>query len=311
MSEMLQISASRWRLLRGLWPSRRQAPEAGAPSTQWADSRQVEPSWRGKQGASRRWSLAGLLLGTLLSLVLFAPASWLARGLASATQGHLLLTDTRGSIWSGSGVLVLSGGTDSRDFSALPGRVDWSVGMQGFGLLLKARQACCINGELQLLVQPSWGRVRVSLYGNTGGWLARWPAAWLGGLGTPWNTLQLGGSIRVSSRDFRLEWVEGRWLQAGQIDLDFINLSSRASTLAPLGSYRFSVTADITSTGVSKLRLSTLEGALLLSGEGSLGAGKTHFVGEARAAPDREAALNNLLNIIGRRQGARSIISIG
>ena len=31
----------------------------------------------------------------------------------------------------------------------------------------------------------------------------------------------------------------------------------------------------------------------------------------ASAAPDREAALSNLLNIIGRRNGARSIITVG
>jgi general secretion pathway protein N len=36
-----------------------------------------------------------------------------------------------------------------------------------------------------------------------------------------------------------------------------------------------------------------------------------HFSGSASAAPDREAALANLLNIIGRRSGARSIITIG
>jgi general secretion pathway protein N len=35
------------------------------------------------------------------------------------------------------------------------------------------------------------------------------------------------------------------------------------------------------------------------------------FSGVASAAPDREAALSNLLNIIGRRNGARSIITIG
>jgi general secretion pathway protein N len=31
----------------------------------------------------------------------------------------------------------------------------------------------------------------------------------------------------------------------------------------------------------------------------------------ASAAPDREGALSNLLNIIGRRSGPRSIITIG
>ena len=57
--------------------------------------------------------------------------------------------------------------------------------------------------------------------------------------------------------------------------------------------------------------LQTLEGALQLSGNGQWSGGRVRFQGEARAAPDNEAALNNLLNIIGRRQGALAIISIG
>lgn len=261
---------------------------------------------------SLRWSLGGALLGALLGLVLFAPASWLARGLAQASNGHLLLAETRGSLWNGSGVLVLTGGTGSRDASLLPGRIEWTLAPKGLGLLLSARQACCINGELQILLHPGLGSWALSLPQQQGAdWLTRFPAAWLGGLGTPWNTLQLGGGMRLSAREFRLEWAQGRWRQLGQLDLDFVNLSSRVSTLAPLGSYRFSIAADPAAAGVSTLRLSTLEGALLLSGQGVLSGGKARFQGEAQAAPEREAALNNLLNIIGRRQGARSVISIG
>ncbi|MGE4050638.1 MAG: type II secretion system protein N, partial [Piscinibacter sp.] len=44
---------------------------------------------------------------------------------------------------------------------------------------------------------------------------------------------------------------------------------------------------------------------------GTLGPGGVRFRGEARAAPGEEAPLANLLNIIGRRDGARSVISIG
>ena len=40
-------------------------------------------------------------------------------------------------------------------------------------------------------------------------------------------------------------------------------------------------------------------------------ASAARFRGEARAASTDEAALSNLLNIIGRREGAKSIISIG
>ncbi|HEY1130861.1 MAG TPA: type II secretion system protein N [Roseateles sp.] len=259
----------------------------------------------------RRWSIAGALVGIIGALIVFAPASWLARALASATSEHLLIVDTRGSIWNGSGVLVLTGGAGSRDASALPGRLHWKMSLKGIGLQLAARQDCCINGELLLGIKPGLGRLAVSV-DTQADWLVRLPADLLGGLGTPWNTLQLGGSLRLSARELKLESVQGRWRQFGELQLELLNLSSRVSTVAPLGSYRFTVTADTTSPGVSTLNLSTLEGALQLSGVGTLTAGgKSRFTGEASAAPGREEALNNLLNIIGRRQGARSVLTIG
>jgi general secretion pathway protein N len=61
----------------------------------------------------------------------------------------------------------------------------------------------------------------------------------------------------------------------------------------------------------STLRLETLDGSLQLTGSGQWVGSRLRFRGEAAAAPEREAALANLLNIIGRRSGPRSIISIG
>jgi len=264
-----------------------------------------------RPGAGLGWNLAGALLGMLLAMVMFAPASWLARGVAAASNQQLLITETRGTVWNGSGMLVLTGGGGSRDASILPGRLSWSIGLRPSGLLLRASQACCLNGELQMLLQPGLGRFEITL-SNQADWLARWPAAWLAGLGTPWNTLQLGGSLRLSAHDLSLQFSQGLWRQSGQIELDLSNLSSRLSTLAPLGNYRLQIIPDAGNSGASSISLSTLDGALLLSGQGSLGGpGKTYFKGEAASAPGRETALNNLLNIIGRRQGARSVISIG
>ncbi len=264
-----------------------------------------------RANAAMYWGVAGAVLGLLLALLAFAPASWLARGLASASDGRLLITETRGSVWNGSGVFVLTGGASSRDAAVLPGRLRWTMGMQGLGLLLRASQDCCINGELQLRIKPGMSRLEIAIE-NRADWLVRWPAGVLAGLGTPWNTLQLGGSLRLQTHDFRLERTAGQWRQAGQLDLDLVNLTSRVSTQAPLGTYRLSVAADPAHAGAGTLSLVTMEGALQLSGQGSFGgAGGTHFNGEASSAPGREAALDNLLNIIGRRQGARSVISIG
>ena len=301
------------------WPARkagRVEPSMDALSPTRSVSMPTDARWRGRSHGALRWSIAGGLIGGLLALLAFAPASWLAHKLAEASGDHLLITDTRGSVWNGSGVLVLTGGPESRDASALPGRIHWTMGMQGLGLLLRARQDCCINGDLQLHIAPGWGRVSITL-DNRNDWLTRFPAAWAAGLGTPWNTVQLGGSVRMLARDFKLEEVQGQWRQFGQLDLDLVNISSRVSPISPLGSYRFSVSGGDAAHpekagSVSTMTLSTVEGSLQLSGQGSFGGeGKARFLGEATAAPGREAALNNLLNIIGRRQGARSVISIG
>jgi general secretion pathway protein N len=59
------------------------------------------------------------------------------------------------------------------------------------------------------------------------------------------------------------------------------------------------------------VQLATRSGPLQLSGSGEWAAGRLRFRGQASAAPGFEAVLGNLLNIIGRRQGAVSLISIG
>ena len=61
------------------------------------------------------------------SWIVFAPAAWLTRYVASATDARVLLSDARGSVWSGSAVVVLTGGPGSRDAASLPGRIEWSL----------------------------------------------------------------------------------------------------------------------------------------------------------------------------------------
>lgn len=260
--------------------------------------------------SARRWAWAGAALGVAVAVAGFAPAAWLAAGVASATEQRLLLADARGTVWSGSAVAVLTGGPGSRDASALPGRLSWSLSVQGLGLSVGLRQACCINGELKLAVQPGWARLRLELP-PTQGPVGQWPAAWLAGLGTPWNTLQPTGSMQLSSPGLSLESVNGRWHFDGRAELELQGMASRVSTLDVLGSYRLSLARNAASAEGATLSLTTLNGALLLTGNGQWAASRWRFLGQASAAPGSEAVLSNLLNIIGRRQGALSVISIG
>ena len=74
-----------------------------------------------------------------------------------------------------------------------------------------------------------------------------------------------------------------------------------------LGSYRLLLQGGEQAT----LDLRTVEGSLQLQGMGRWTAAHLRFVGEARADADHEAELSNLLNIMGQRDGARSVITLG
>ncbi len=294
--------------------ARRRARSFWSPTvaaTGWGESTFAELAWGKSRNAALRWSLAGLLLGGLVALIAFAPAAWLADALVSATGGRVVLADARGTVWKGSAIVVVSGGEGSRDAGALPGRLGWTLVPRGLGLELRLEHACCLNGVVPVRVEPGLGRVAFALVPPAGGWVGQWPTALLGGLGTPWNTMQLGGKLRLQSPGMRVESVQGRWRIDGRADLDLVEVSSRLSTLDALGSYRMSVSGDPANPGSANLLLLTTGGALQLDGTGSWGPAGMRFRGEARAAEAEQAALANLLNIIGRRQGARSVISIG
>ena len=280
-------------------------------STGFGESTFAELSWDKSRSAGLRSALAGIVFGLAVAMVVFAPAAWLAGWIADATNQRLILGDARGTVWSGSAVVTLTGGPDSRDAAALPGRIEWTLRGHGLvGLEFRARQACCLNGDLVLQVTPGFGRVGVTLL-PASGWVAQWPTGVLGGLGTPWNTMQLGGKVRLLSPGMTIESVQGRWRLEGRADLDLDQMSSRLTTLDALGSYRMSISGDPASPGTSRLELTTREGALQLNGNGTLGPAGVRFRGDATAVSGSEAALASLLNIIGRRSGARSVISIG
>jgi len=279
--------------------------------TGFAETTLAELAWQRKRTSAHRWAVAGAALGALVALVAFIPAGWVANGVASASGGRVLLTDARGTLWSGSALPVLTGGEGSRDAAALPDRLDWRLGFSGLKPELRVRQACCLRGQVRLLFTPGWARYTVQVMPDQGTTLGQWPAALLTGLGTPWNTMQMGGTLRLTSPGMTIESVQGRVRFTGDAALDLAHASSRVSTLDTLGSYRLTLRGDAATGDAASVDLVTVDGALRLSGNGQWSGSGLRFRGEAAAAEGSEPALNNLLNIIGRRQGARSVISIG
>ncbi|MBN9329678.1 MAG: general secretion pathway protein GspN [Comamonas sp. SCN 67-35] len=254
-------------------------------------------------GAPWRWALAGLLLGLLPTLAVQAPARWLASAVQRTSQGQLVLANAQGTLWNGSALLQLTGGSGSSDALTLPGTVHWRLRPAWEGLHAELSADCCTPTPVQLAVALGWGSAR----GRVDDHQSRWPAALLAGLGTPWNTVQLQGQLALSTTGLTLAWAHGRTEVGGQLQLDLLGMSSRLSTLHPIGSYRVSLHGG----EATRLTLTTLDGALRLSGSGQWVGQRLRFTGEATAAPGSEAVLANLLNIIGRRSGARSVITIG
>ena len=258
---------------------------------------------RPRRGIPWAWAVAGAALGAVLALLAFAPARWLAAAVEQATQRQVLLAEARGTVWNGSARLVLTGGTGSSDAAALPGRVGWRLHPRWDGVAAQLAAECCTVQPLQL--RAHWRLAGWQL--QVGDAVSQWPASVLAGLGTPWNTLQLDGEVRLATQALSVEWVEGRPRVDGRADLEALRVASRLSTQRPMGSYRITLQGGTQAT----LRLDTLEGSLQLSGTGQWVGQRLRFRGEASAVPGREAALANLLNIIGRRSGERSLISIG
>ena len=289
--------------------------------------------------AATRWALTGALLGALVAAVVFAPARWVAWALLQASQGRVVLGHAQGTVWSGQARVTLTGGPGSRDALTLPGQLSWKLdgsgGWDGLAARLSLRHPDLMPAPLVLRLQPGLGPWSLSLAegtapgnpegpsgaksgaasgatsGATSGAAVLWPAAWLTALGTPWNTLQPSGLLRLSSPGFTLQMAPGGLRLQGSLVLEATDIASRLSTLPRLGSYRVVVAGTGTGSEAATVQLNTLDGALLLSGSGQWTGARLRLRGEARAAPGQEAALQNLLNLIGTRDGARSILSIG
>jgi general secretion pathway protein N len=136
---------------------------------------------------------------------------------------------------------------------------------------------------------------------------SQWPAAWLVGLGAPWNTVQPEGVMQLQTTQLVWEQRGDAAHLNGLAELQLRDLATRLSTLRPLGTYRVRVQGGDT----MAITLDTLEGSLQLQGTGQWLQGRLQFNGEATAAPDAQDALSNLLNVLGQRQGNKSILKMG
>ena len=249
------------------------------------------------------WAMTGAVVGALWAAIQFAPAVWVQQAAFVATDGRLVLRESQGTLWHGSAQVGVTGGAGSRDAARLPGRVQWDFHVSRSGLQLALFADCCTAQAQQFTLSAGLHSWRLQMAPGK----STWPAAVLAGLGTPWNTVKLQGPLVVKTPGLNLASAADRLQIEGSMSLEMPGLVSSLSTLRPLGSYRLLLNGGEQPT----LDLRTVEGSLQLQGMGRWTAAHLRFVGEARADAEHEAELSNLLNIMGQRDGARSVITLG
>ncbi|TSE28497.1 Type II secretion system (T2SS), protein N [Tepidimonas thermarum] len=256
-----------------------------------------------------RWvpAVVGLAVGLLVGSLVFAPARLWALVVPAITGGRIQLLNPHGTVWQGTADVRIHGDGGTLD---LPGGMGWRLGASlrpDLGLHLDLMLRCCASTAWRWRWERADGQWRLAADAHR----STWDLAWLAALGSPWNTLGLRGTLRFETST--LQWrlgsstpsprASGVW--SAQID----DLSAAVSTVRPLGSYRLS--SDWQHAGQPGLVLQTLRGDLRLEGQGEWHDGRVRFRGVAEAAPERLDALSNLLNLLGRRDGARAHLRFG
>jgi general secretion pathway protein N len=243
-----------------------------------------------------------------ITVLVIAPAQWVATALSNATNGRVELADARGTAWNGSALLVLAAASEPGAARAtLPERLAWRL--SPWSLLV---------GQLDLtvthpsaLAQPL--TVRAALVGGGATTLSattlRLPAALLVGLGAPWNTIRPGGILLVNWDRLQIE----RQRIQGNLSAEWQYASSALTPVSPMGHYRLQTNGVWPGT---QLDLLTISGPLELKGNGTIPAGgRLRFTGRAQAMagtdPGVKAQLTGLISLLGRRDGEGALLNFG
>lgn len=244
--------------------------------------------------------IAAVVAATLL---VCAPASWLASLVEKKTGGRLTLGDAQGTLWRGSAFIGGAASGDGPVTPLLPGRFAWQVSPLSLLGMVDLRLE-----NKDALAQPvtfkgSWSQWQLSPSALL------LPAEGLAGLGAPLNTVAPTGSMRLSWTTLQLELAQGAVAVNGRTTLEMTDMASKLSAIRPLGSYALALDWHGQQ---AQLTLSSQKGPLLLSGAGSLNNGRVQFSGQAQAAEGYEETLANLLNLLGQRRSGsdKNIIAL-
>lgn len=222
----------------------------------------------------------------MFMLLITAPASLLDPVVRRISHEKLSLANAQGTIWQGSATPVLQLAENS-DIALHT--LNWKIRLQAL-----------LNG--QFVAELGWDgqksatamKLTLNMRGVTlTDATLPLPAGLIGELSPLLKPAQFYGDLDIQSRliafsDNRLQGsATARWNRAG----------SALSTVNPLGNYQIDMAAQ---PGMLSAVLTTRDGALLLDGQGSWSASQgLHFSGTARATPNAQPTLAELLQHLG------------
>jgi general secretion pathway protein N len=246
---------------------------------------------------------AAIALTVALTVLAFLPAAMLGQVVEARTGGRLTLGDAQGTLWRGSAFLGGAPGPNGAVTPLLPGRFSWRV------------SPLALLGQVDVqLENPDALAQAVDVRGGWSQWQVSpstlaLAADNLAGLGAPLNTIAPSGKMDLSWSPLLIERAGQSVAVTGHTALTLTDMSSRLSSLKPLGSY--AVALDWRGARAD-LNLSTLRGALRLDGKGEIVNGRLHFSGTAQAAQGYDETLGNMLNLLGQRRmvGDKNIIAL-
>ena len=226
----------------------------------------------------------------LLFLVIEMPASWFAWGLNSYTHNTVRLDPLSGSLWHGKGRLVIYyPQTVPHDF----GQTEWSI--NPFWLLTGRVQLALQTNAPDRQIKTTLGIAKGSFFIEDTD--AAFPATFVSQLYPPATLIGPQGQVRLRTSGL----VFSQQNLEGNATLEWQGAGSSLSNVQPLGDYRL----EIVGAGkMANLKLSTVRGALELSGQGQwqLASGQLHLTGSATPR-ERAGELEPLLKLIGEDMG--------
>jgi general secretion pathway protein N len=238
------------------------------------------------------WLLT-IAVSVSLTLLVFFPAAWLAAIAERQSSGRLILGNAQGTLWRGSAFIGGAASAGGPVTPLLPGRFGWRLSPLALVGTLDMRLENEAALSQTVTLSGSWTQWQISPAALL------LPAQGLAGLGAPLNTIAPSGTIRLSWTALDVALAGGGIALEGRTMLEMTDMASSLSAIRPLGSYE--MTFDWHGRQ-AQLVLRSLKGPLLLDGGGELGGGRFQFSGQAQAAPGHEAALANLLSLLGQRR---------